>query len=94
LHGEERRFIKFIPKVLHYSIVGLKQLEEDQTGIQPHLSLKDLHEMIESAAYGTENIKYSQLIKKVEEIRDQVNKGHWDLLKHQTDKLALIYVFL
>ena len=50
--------------------------------------------MIESAAYGTENTKYPNLIKKVEEIRDNVNRGHWDLLKHQTDKLSLIEVFL
>ena len=50
--------------------------------------------MIESAAYGTENTKYPFLIKKVEEIRDHVNRGHWDLLKHQTDKLSLIGVFL
>lgn len=28
LHGEERRFIKFIPKVLHYVIIRLKELEE------------------------------------------------------------------
>jgi hypothetical protein len=50
--------------------------------------------LFESAANGTEATKYAKLIVKVDEVRDQVNKGHWDMLKHQTDKLVLIKAFL
>jgi hypothetical protein len=28
LHGEERRFIKFVPKVLHKTLEKIKELEE------------------------------------------------------------------
>lgn len=31
---------------------------------------------------------------KVEEIRNQVNQGHWDLIKKCTDKLLLVQTFL
>jgi two-component SAPR family response regulator len=94
LHGEERRFIKFIPKVLHFAMVRLKELEEDKSAAYSHLNLKDVYDLFDSAAQGTEAIKYAKIIVKVEEVRDQVNKGHWDLLKHQTDKLVLIKAFL
>ena len=75
-------------------MVRLKELEEDKLAAQSNLSLKDVYELFESTAYGTEVTKYEKLMVKVEEVRDQVNKGNWDLLKHQTDKLVLIKAFL
>lgn len=75
-------------------MVRLKELEEDKLAAQSNLSLKDVYELFESTAYGTEATKYEKLMVKVEEVRDQVNKGNWDLLKHQTDKLVLIKAFL
>ena len=75
-------------------MVRLNELEEDKLAAQSNLSLKDVYELFESTAYGTEVTKYEKLMVKVEEVRDQVNKGNWDLLKHQTDKLVLIKAFL
>lgn len=56
--------------------------------------MKELAEVFEATCQNQESIKYPMLLIEVDEIRNEVNLGHWDRIRHNNDKLLLVHVFL
>jgi hypothetical protein len=85
LHGEERRFIKFIPKVLNLSLTRIKTLTDQG------MTLK--HSEILHILKATPN----QLSSKIEHIRTRTNQSDWQAILGADDlyiALAVVVSFL
>lgn len=76
LHGEERRFIRFMPKVVYQALERLRELQSHKA--------TDVEITAQSVAKQIAAQPAHQVI--VHEIRDQINLGHWDAIKKCDDK--------
>ena len=89
LHGEERRFIKFMPKVLHKCINLLKKNTESLNSSST-LTIKDVMIQLQLSVQNKEAYNYPALITQVEGIRDSINLGNWDPIEKITDQLVFV----
>ena len=93
LHGEERRFIKFIPKVIYEALERLKDLQNNTNKFSEPLNVKQVLWQFKASHAKDANLKGYQL-DKVHEIRQDVNAGHWDKLRSCQDNSLLIQVII